>query len=677
MIKKYNHLINEKSPYLLQHVENPVDWYPWGAEAFAKAIEEDKPIFLSIGYSTCHWCHVMAHESFEDEEVAELLNDNFIAIKVDREERPDIDNIYMTVCQNMTGRGGWPLNVILTPEGEPFYAGTYFPKYSKYQMPGMIDLLTQINDEWKFNKDRAINLGREVKESLDTIYSYKTSGVQLNKTLLDSCFNQIKEYYEPNYGGFSKAPKFPTPHKIMFLLRYYKMTGNEEALEIVNKTLESMYRGGIFDHIGFGFSRYSTDNYWLAPHFEKMLYDNALLTIAYLEAYEVTKNDLYKKVAEDVIEYVFRELLSEEGGFYSAEDADSEGEEGKYYIFNPLEVEEVLGKEDAFYYNYYYGITPSGNFEGKNIPNLIDKNYCDFFDEKIKELNKKMLMYRKSRMSLHKDDKILTSWNGLMIAALGKAYKVTLKEEYLKAGDKAIEFIYNKLIDNEGRLLARYRDGEGNYLGYLDDYAFLIYGLIELYESSFDVKYLEKAMKLNKDMINKFKDKKDGAFFMTMEEGEELITRPKEFYDGATPSGNSVVAYNILRLAKITGDYKLEDLGYENLKEVSKRLHGGSVNYTFFLSAVAYDINSSKELIVVLKNKEDLNELKEKIKDEENFDLTIVVKSEENEDRLKIIIDYIGEYQLKNNQTTYYLCENKTCREGENDISKLKAWANK
>lgn len=671
MIKKYNHLVNEKSPYLLQHVENPVDWYPWGPEAFARAIEEDKPIFLSIGYSTCHWCHVMAHESFEDEEVAELLNDNFIAIKVDREERPDIDNIYMTVCQNMTGRGGWPLNVILTPEGEPFYAGTYFPKYSKYEMPGMIDLLKQINDEWKFNKDRAINLGKEVKESLDTIYSYKTSEVKLNKTLLDSCFNEIKEYYEPNYGGFSKAPKFPTPHKIMFLLRYYKMTGNEEALDMVNKTLESMYRGGIFDHIGFGFSRYSTDNYWLAPHFEKMLYDNALLTIAYLEAYEVTNNDLYKKVAEDVIEYVFRELLSEEGGFYSAEDADSEGEEGKYYIFNPLEVEEVLGKEDAFYYNYYYGITPSGNFEGKNIPNLIDKNYCNFFDEKIKELNKKMLKYRKSRMSLHKDDKILTSWNGLMIAALGKAYKVTLKEEYLKAGDKAIEFIYNNLIDNEGRLLARYRDGEGNYLGYLDDYAFLTYGLIELYESSFDVKYLEKAVKLNEDMINKFKDEKDGAFFMTMEEGEELITRPKEFYDGAMPSGNSVAAYNILRLAKITGDFKLEELGYENLKEVSRRLHGGAVNYSFFLSGVAFDINSSKELIVVLKNKEDLISLKEKIKDKEVFDLTIIVKYEENESRLNNIIEYIGAYKLKNNQTTYYLCENKTCNEAENDLNKL------
>ncbi|WP_300382041.1 thioredoxin domain-containing protein [Clostridium sp.] len=671
-MKKYNHLINEKSPYLLQHAENPVNWYPWGSEAFAKAIEEDKPIFLSIGYSTCHWCHVMAHESFEDEEVAELLNDNFIAIKVDREERPDIDNIYMTVCQNMTGRGGWPLNVILTPEGEPFYAGTYFPKYSKYDMPGMIDLLKQINDEWKFNKDRAINLGKEVKESLDTIYSYKTSGVQLNKTLLDSCFNQIREDYEPNYGGFSKSPKFPTPHKIMFLLRYYKITGNDEALDMVNKTLESMYRGGIFDHIGFGFSRYSTDNQWLAPHFEKMLYDNALLTIAYLEAYEVTKNNLYKKVAEDVIEYVFRELLSEEGGFYSAEDADSEGEEGKYYIFNPLEVEEVLGREDGFYYNYYYGITPSGNFEGKNILNLINKSYCDFFDEKIKELNIKMLKYRKSRMNLHKDDKILTSWNGLMIAALGKAYKITLKEKYLKVADKAVEFIYNNLIDNEGRLLARYRDKEGNYLGYLDDYAFLTYGLIELYESSFDVKYLEKAVKLNEDMINKFKDNKDGAFFMTMEEGEELITRPKEFYDGAIPSGNSVAAYNILRLSKITGDSKLEDLGYENLKEVSKRLHGGAVNYSFFLSAVAFDINKSKELIVVLKDKKDLKELKEKVKDKETFNLTIVVKDEENKNRLKNIIEYINEYKLKDNETTYYLCENKTCNKAENNLNKMK-----
>ncbi len=400
--KKCNRLINEKSPYLIQHAYNPINWYPWGEEAFEDAKKENKPIFLSIGYSTCHWCHVMAHESFEDENVAAVLNKFFISIKLDREERPDIDSVYMTACQALTGAGGWPLTIIMTHDQKPFFVGTYFPKTSRYGMPGLIEILQSVATEWKNSKEKLITSSNNILKELNNFFIPESKDIKLSEKILTNGYKQLLKSFDIKYGGFGSAPKFPTPHKLMFLLRYYKMYNETNALEMVETTLDSMYKGGLFDHIGYGFSRYSTDDKYLVPHFEKMLYDNALLVISYLEAYEITKNLLYKEVSIKTLEYVFRELTSDEGGFYCAQDADSEGAEGKYYVFTPDEIKIILGDEDGDYFNEYYDITEDGNFEGMSIPNLIKNNDYNKKDEKINILGQSVLDYRSERYSLHK-----------------------------------------------------------------------------------------------------------------------------------------------------------------------------------------------------------------------------------------------------------------------------------
>lgn len=673
MNQKPNRLINEKSPYLLQHAYNPINWYSWSDEAFAKAKEEDKPIFLSIGYSTCHWCHVMAHESFEDTEVAKIINDNFVAIKVDREERPDVDSVYMTVCQALTNHGGWPLTIIMTPDQKPFFAGTYFPKNSKYNMPGITDILYSIITHWKDNRNKLISTSESILAELDKYYEGENNDTKLTSKTLENGYNQLSRIFDKKYGGFGAAPKFPTPHKIMFLLRYYKTQKDIKALEMAEKTLDCMYKGGLFDHIGFGFSRYSTDNKWLAPHFEKMLYDNALLIIAYLEGYEITKNQLYKNVAIKSLEYVFRELTNEDGGFYCAEDADSEGEEGKYYVFNPLEILEVLGEEDGTYFNEYLDITVDGNFEGKSIPNLINNSKFNKDNDKIRDLSEKVLEYRSKRMKLHKDDKILTSWNGLMIAALGKAYKVLEDEKYFEYAKKAVNFIFDNLIDENKRLLARYRDEESRHKAYLDDYAFLCFGLIELYESSFDITFLKKAIDLNKDMINFFWDKDKQGFFLYGEDSEKLIARPKELFDGAIPSGNSVAAYNLIKLARITGDVNLEEMAKKQLDFICGSIFSEEINYSFFLIAASFALNTSKELVCVIKDKSDEEKIKDLLSEKQTFNLTIIIKSDENKQKIEELIPFIKDYDFVNEKSTYYLCEGKSCLAPVNDIDELMA----
>lgn len=666
--RKPNHLINEKSPYLLQHAYNPINWYPWGDEAFKKATVEDKPIFLSIGYSTCHWCHVMEEESFEDDEVAKLMNDNFIAIKVDREERPDVDSVYMTVCQGMTGHGGWPLTIIMTPDQKPFFAGTYYPKNAKYNMPGLIHVLMTFAERWRDEKERMLDASSSILSELDKYFVNGSSHSPLTPEILDNGYKDLLKNFDKKFGGFGPAPKFPTPHKIMFLLRYYETKGEDKALEMATKTLDSMYEGGLFDHIGFGFSRYSTDNKWLVPHFEKMLYDNALLILAYLEGYEVTKKELYKDVAIKSIEYVFRNLTGDEGGFYSAEDADSEGEEGKYYVFNPVEIIDLLGEEDGKYFNEYFDITAGGNFEGKNIPNLIKNKNYNGKNDRIAELSKKVLEYRSSRMKLHRDDKVLTAWNGLMIAALGKAYKVIGDARYLDYANNAVSLIYNSLIDKDRRLLARYRDGEALYKGYLDDHAFLAFGLIELYESSYDLSYLKKAIDLTDDMIKYFWDKDDAGFFIYGEDGEKLIARPKELFDGAMPSGNSVAAYNLIRLARITGDMELEDIVEKQLNYISGGLYGREINHTFYLMAASFALNSSKELVCIVKDRNELEELKEVLRDKITFRLTTLVRTDENKEDIEKLVPLFEHYHMTNDKPTYYLCENQSCLSAVNDI---------
>lgn len=670
---KSNRLINEKSPYLIQHAYNPINWYPWGEESFEDAKKEDKPIFLSIGYSTCHWCHVMAHESFEDENVAAILNKFFISIKLDREERPDVDSVYMTVCQALTGSGGWPLTIIMTPNQKPFFAGTYFPKTSRYGMPGLIEILESVATQWKNSKEKLINSSDNILKELGKFFVSESNDTKLSEKNLKNGYNQLLKSFDIKYGGFSPAPKFPTPHKLMFLLRYYKMYDETNALEMVETTLGSMYRGGLFDHIGYGFSRYSTDDKYLVPHFEKMLYDNALLVISYLEAYEITKNPLYKDISIKSLEYVFRELTSNEGGFYCAQDADSEGEEGKYYVFTPDEIKIILGEEDGNYFNEYYDITDEGNFEGKSIPNLIKNSNYNKKDEKIDVLAQNILDYRNERYSLHKDDKILTSWNGLMIATLSKAYKVLEDEKYLEYAKKAIDFIYNNLVDSKGRLFARYREKEAKYKAILDDYAFLTYGLIELYESSYEILYLKKAIDLTEAMIDLFFDEKNACFFLYGKDSEKLIARPKELFDGAIPSGNSVAAYNLIRLARITGKSLFEEISKDVLDYIAGSIISEEINHSFFLIASSFALNKTKELICVIKDESEKEKIKDTLSDMQAFNLTVIIKNEENSSELEELIPYTKDYTLKDNKATYYLCEGNSCFPPTNNLNEILA----
>ncbi len=588
--KKANRLINEKSPYLLQHAYNPVDWFPWSEEAFEKAKKEDKPIFLSIGYSTCHWCHVMERESFEDEEVAYLLNAYFVPIKVDREERPDIDSVYMSVCQAMTGAGGWPLNLFLTPDKKPFYAGTYFPKRPKYNQPGLMELLENINEVWQNNREHVLATSNQVVKSLKG-YSEDESG-EIPEDIFNKAYESFLKSFDPVFGGFGRAPKFPTPHNLSYLLNYYKVTGENKALDIVKTTLDNMYKGGVFDHVGFGFSRYSVDEKWLVPHFEKMLYDNALLAITYLEAYEVTKEELYKEVAEKIFTYVLRDMTSPEGGFYSGEDADSEGVEGKFYLWTWPEIYEPLEMEEGDLFVNHYGISKRGNFEGANIPNLIGEELEGIQQKHLKnsleKIIEKLFKHREKRIHPHKDDKILTSWNGLMIAALAYGARVLNNNKYKTVALKALDFIFHNLERCDGRLLARFRQGESAYLAYLEDYAFIVWALIEAYETTKDYSHIEKALVINERMIELFWDEEKGGLFIYGKDSEELILRPKDIYDGAIPSGNSVATMNMLKLYEIAGDRKLKEKAEQIFRTFGKSIEGVPQAHSKILSAFLY-----------------------------------------------------------------------------------------
>jgi len=604
----YNHLVHEKSPYLLQHAQNPVDWYPWGDEAFQRAKEENKPIFLSIGYATCHWCHVMAHESFEDEEVALILNKYFIAIKVDREERPDIDHVYMAVCQSLTGRGGWPLSIFMTPEKKPFFAGTYFPKTSRMGMPGFIELLTHMWELWQEDRKRVIGSSEEVTNALQLQAQSSLPGDALNPETLKVAYEQLLNSFDATWGGFGSAPKFPTPHNLTFLLRWYKRSGDSKALEIVEKTLESMRKGGIFDQIGFGFHRYSVDERWLVPHFEKMLYDQALLAITYTEAYQLTGKKNYARVAKEIFTYVLRDMTSPEGGFYSAEDADSEGKEGLFYLWKQEEVKKQFGEDLDDLLGRFYNISASGNFEnGFSIPH-IPVSPESFAKQEGRELaklevqlesaRKRLFEIRVKRIHPLKDDKILTSWNGLMIAALAKGYQAFGKKEYADAAEKASDFILKKLRKADGRIMRRYRNGDVAYPGYLDDYAFLVWGLIELYEATFKIHYIKEALTINQEMINLFWDPQNGGLYFTGKGNEELIILSKEVYDGALPSGNSVAALNLIRLARMTGKIDLEKRADQLIKAFSLQVKSHPQSHTQFMGALDFMIGPSKEIVV-------------------------------------------------------------------------------
>lgn len=664
-----NKLISEKSPYLLQHAHNPVDWFPWGDEAFEKAKGEEKPIFLSIGYSTCHWCHVMARESFEDDEVAELLNKHFVSIKVDREERPDIDMIYMSACQAMTGQGGWPLTIVMTPDKKPFFAGTYFPKESKWGRPGLVDILKQLIEVWEKDRSHIHTVVNQVTRILQA--QAKQLPGKLDESIVDKAFDEFYVNFDEKYGGFGMAPKFPMPHNLLFLIRYWYKTGSSKALQMAERTLESMARGGIFDHIGFGFHRYSTDGRWLVPHFEKMLYDNALLAYVYIEAYEATKKSFYKDITGKIFTYVLRDMTSPEGGFYCAEDADSEGEEGKFYVWSPKEVIEILGGEDGKWFCDIFDITSKGNFEGKSIPNLIDAGIVE--NDRVKRCREKLFSAREKRIHPHKDDKILTSWNGLMIAAFAKAARVLKDETLCQASEKAVDFIFSNLVNKEGRLLARYRDGHAGFPAYLDDYAFLAWGLIELYESTFKAEYLKKALELTEEMLELFWDEENGGLFFNGKYSEELIIRSKEIYDGAIPSGSSVAALNLIKLSRITGDVKFSDKAWQLFSAFAENVSSHPSAYAFLLTALSLAFDSSNEIVIVGNiDGTDTQAFVDKMRSYYMPSTIMIFNPGGVQGReLESLIPFIKEMRPVNNKATLYVCQNYACKSPTTNMKDL------
>ncbi|MGE5496078.1 MAG: thioredoxin domain-containing protein [Burkholderiales bacterium] len=543
-----NRLINETSPYLLQHAHNPVDWYPWGEEAFEKAKTEDKPVFLSIGYSTCHWCHVMAHESFEDEDVAKMLNASFVPIKVDREERPDVDEVYMSACQAMTGSGGWPLTVIMTPGKKPFFAGTYFPKETTYGRMGLIELLSKVSELWRDKRDELEQSGEEITGILSERAQRSGKGADLHE-IIEEAYAHMRESFDDMYGGFSHSPKFPTPHYLLFLLNFWKAYDKPEALAMAEKTLESICRGGIFDHVGGGFSRYSTDRKWLVPHFEKMLYDNALLMLCLTECFVATGRQFCRDAAEKTAEYLARDMLSP-AAFYSAQDADSEGVEGKYYVWTYGELKSLLREDELSLLESRYGVTRRGNFEGANILNLIDSK--SERTEAEDAVLQKLYNERVKRVPPLTDTKISASWNGLAIEAFARAGSVFGSSEYVDYARRAANFILANMKGEDG-LNATYKDGVRSKQGFLADYANFGGALVSLYEAALDLRYIKEAVALAKDMLELFWDEEDGRFYMTKKGGEELFMRPREDYDGAMPSGNSAAAMLLFKLYNITG----------------------------------------------------------------------------------------------------------------------------
>ncbi len=578
-----NRLVEQKSPYLLQHAYNPVDWYPWGDEAFAKARREDKPIFLSIGYSTCHWCHVMERQSFENQPVAAVLNENFVSVKVDREERPDIDHIYMLVCQVLTGSGGWPLTIVMTPDRRPFYAATYIPPFSQGGMTGMMELLPRLAQLWRQDRDQVLKAATEITQWVQKSTTIDSTG-QLTEETLHQAVRNLARTYDREYGGFGTAPKFPTPVNLLFLLEYHQRYRHQQALQMAEDTLLGMYRGGIYDHLGFGFARYSTDRRWLVPHFEKMLYDNALIAIAYLQAYQVTGKELYGQAARDIFTYVLRDMTSPQGGFYSAEDADSEGEEGRYYVWDREEVLAILGPAATRFCDTY-DITAPGNFEGRNIPNLIGQPNPLEVRSLLAGEREKLFQVREKRIKPFKDDKILTAWNGLMIAALGMGGRLLQDEGCLQAARQGADFILRSLRREDGRLLARYRDGEALYHGYAADYAYLIWGLLEVYEADRQTGCLEAALQLNEQLLELFWDRDKGGIFFYGADSEQLLIRPKESYDSVMPSDNAVAAMNLLRLSSLAALPQLASKAQAQIQAFSGSIAANPGAHCFWLLA--------------------------------------------------------------------------------------------
>ena len=687
---KKNRLADSKSPYLLQHADNPVDWYPWGPEAFAKAAEEDKPIFLSIGYATCHWCHVMEHESFENPLVAALMNEAFINIKVDREERPDIDQVYMTVCQMMTGGGGWPLTIIMSPDRQPFYSATYIPRESQHGRIGMLDLIPRVAKLWQTDRDSIRGTSKQILEALEKMEG-RSSGGNIDKEAIDNAFNQFTGRYDSSHGGFGSAPKFPSPHNLVFLTRYWSRTGNDRALAMVSNSLEQMRLGGVYDQVGFGFHRYSTDAEWLVPHFEKMLYDQAMLVFAATEAWLATSNPVFERTAREIITYVLRDMTSPEGAFYSAEDADSEGEEGLFYLWTTSEMERILGNEDAAFAASVWNLETDGNYAdevkgrrtGRNIPHLT-RSHEDMardlkmteqeFEKRLESVRSRLFEVREERVHPLKDDKVLADWNGLMAGAMAFAGRVFDQQEWVQAAQKATEFVFEEMHTKSGRMLHRYREGDASIPAFLDDYAFMTTAMLELYDATFEMKYIERAVKLQQQTYELFWDTKRGGFYFTAADNEELLVRQKEIYDGAIPSGNSTAADNLVRLARLTSDSEYLERANHIFAAFSSDANQMPSAHSQLMSALQRSIGPSLEIVVAGNpDSEDTAALIRAVREMYVPQAAVLlVPPGRSGSKIRELAPFAESYELVDGNAAAYVCRDFTCQLPTTDPTKLK-----
>jgi len=682
LVHKYtNGLIDQTSPYLLQHAHNPVDWHPWGSEAFEQAKKQDKPIFLSIGYSTCHWCHVMERESFENEQIAKVMNEHFVSIKVDREQRPDVDEIYMNAVVMMTGSGGWPLSVFLTPEGKPFYGGTYFPPRDAYGRPGFERILGSIANAWKNRRQELIGSATKMTELLQS-QARPTGKNNLSPEILDDAFVSFQNSFDAVNGGFGTALKFPQPANLSMLLSYWHRTSDNQALSMVEKTLDAMADGGIYDHIGGGFHRYATDAQWLVPHFEKMLYDQALLSKVYIEAYQITKQERYARIAREIFDYVLRDMTDPAGGFYSAEDADSEGREGTFYLWDPEQTASMLDEEQARVFNAYYGVTNEGNFEeGKTILNITTsmKQLEDEFQKDsatieniLKTARAKLFKERAKRIRPHRDEKIITAWNGLMISSLAYGGAVLEEEKYIEAARRSAEFILSNLLKN-GRLMRYYRDGQVVEKAFLDDYAFTAMGMLDLYEATFDVKWLIEAKSLSNQMIELFADTETGGFFLAGKNGDKLIARTKPGSDGAIPSGNSIAALVLLKLGRLTMNQHFTEQGGKVLEAFSQQLEQSPAYSSAMLRALDFRLGPTQEIIIAGNaDAPDVKQMLKLIHDKFLPNAVVLLHEPDKADsNLYNTVPFIKNHTAIDGKATAYVCENYVCKKPVNNINEF------
>ncbi len=677
-----NRLIDAPSPYLRQHAHNPVDWFPWGEEALAKAEQEDKPLFVSIGYATCHWCHVMAHESFEDPDVARLMNEAFVNVKVDREERPDIDGVYMTVCQLLTGHGGWPLNVILTPDRRPFFAATYIPKDARFGRKGMLQLVPRVQELWQQAREDVLGSAERITEALTQTTLGHGVQDELTEAHLRAAYENLRERFDPDHGGFGSSPKFPSPHNVSFLLRYGRRTGDEEARIMAEQTLDGMRRGGVHDHVGFGFHRYSTDRQWHLPHFEKMLYDQATLALAYLEGHQATDRQAFAATARAIFSYVLRDLRSPEGAFHSAEDADSEGEEGKFYVWTDAEIRGVLDDDEAELVAEAFGVQPEGNYReeatgeetGRNVLHLqrdLSASEQALWDQ----ARAKLYAARERRARPDLDDKILTDWNGLMIAALARGGAVLGEATYTDAAERAAGFLLGTMRPDDGGLFHRYRDGEAGVSGFLDDYAFLVWGLIELYETTFKPAYLRHAVELTDEMLARFEDTERGGCYFTPEGADDVLVRRKSFEDGAMPSGNSVAMFNLVRLGRLTGRTDLEDRADRLGRAASTSVNQVPIGFTHLLSALDFALGPTHEVVIVGDpDASGTQAALELLRGAFRPNTVIVLKSPDRRDSPVVeIAPFTRNMATLEGQPTIYVCRGHRCERPTADLDEMRA----